>query len=124
MSFDLGVWYPDRPLTPAQAGERYERLCAGEVREVAPSPSIDAFYAALVARHPELDDVPEDRLDDAAYCPWSAALDRSPGHVITCCVWSQAEAVRELVGALAADHGLVLYDPQAGEVTFPPGDPR
>jgi len=121
MSYDLGVWYPDRPLSNGEAGERYARLCEGDTGGLQEHLEITAFYDELVAKHPELDDVPEERIDDHEYCPWSIAMDRSPGHVIMCCVWSRAEYVREYVGNLAARHGLVLYDPQASVVVFPEG---
>jgi hypothetical protein len=81
----------------------------------------------LTEKHPEIDTVPEDRLDDHEYCPWSAALDRSPGHVIMPCVWSKADYVTGLVHELARKHGLAVYDPQSDRVTYPdeatsPGD--
>jgi hypothetical protein len=119
MSFDLAVWYPDRNLSPEEAGERYGQLCDGDVRGVTEDPRVAAFYDELMRKHPEIDDVPEERIDDHEYCPWSVAMDRSPGHVIMCCVWSRAEYVRSFVGELASKHGLVLYDPQEGTVTFP-----
>ena len=89
-------------------------------RGVTEHPAVGAFYDELVATHPEIDDIPEERVDDHEYCPWSIAMDRSPGHVVMCCVWSRADYVRTFVGELAAKHGLVLYDPQEATVTFPP----
>jgi len=122
MSFDLGVWYPDRMLSSDEAGKRYARLCEGDASDVVQHAAVTAFYDELVAKHPEIDDIPEDRIDDHEYCPWSIAIDKSPGHVIMCCVRSRAEYVRSLVGGLAAKHGLVLYDPQEGAAIFP--DPK
>jgi hypothetical protein len=119
MSFDLGVWYPDRPLSSAEAGQRYARLCEGDTTGLLEHAAVQAFYDELVAEHPEIDDIPEERIDDHEYCPWSIAMDRSPSHVIMCCVWSRAEYVREYVGNLAAKHGLVLYDPQEDAAVFP-----
>ncbi len=119
MSFDLAVWHPDRPLSASEATERYARLCDGDAHGLVAHPAVPIFYQELVAMHPELDDVPEERLDDHEYCPWSVAMDRSPGHVIMSCVWSRADYVRNLVGELAAKHGLVVYDPQRGAVTYP-----
>jgi hypothetical protein len=121
MSFDLGVWYPDRPLSNEEAGKRYARLCDDDTSEVVEHPAVQAFYDELVAKHPEIDDIPEDRIDDSDYCPWSVAMDRSPGHVIMCCVWSKADYVGALVADLAAKHGLVLYDPQSNAAVFPAG---
>jgi hypothetical protein len=123
MSFDLGIWYPDKRLSVAEAGERYGRLCEGDTDGLVEHPAVQAFYEELIAKHPEIDDIPEERIDDHEYCPWSIAMDRSAGHVIMCCVWSRAEYVREHVGNLAAKHGLVLYDPQQDAVIFP-DDPK
>ena len=119
MSCDLGVWYPDRVLSSEEAGKRYARLCEGDVSDVVEHPAVTAFYDELVANHPEIDDIPEERVDDHEYCPWSIAMDRSPGHVIMCCVWSRADYVRGLVAELAIKHGLVLYDPQEEAAIFP-----
>ena len=121
MSFDLAVWYPDGPLSNEEAGERYARVCDGDTTGLLEHPAVQAFYDELVARHPEIDDIPEERIDDHEFCPWSVAMDRSPGHVIMCCVWSRAAYVREHVENLAAKHGLVLYNPQEGLAVFPSG---
>jgi hypothetical protein len=82
---------------------------------------VDAFYAELTARHPEIDTIPEDKIDDHDYCPWSCALDHSPGHVVIPCVWSKAAYVHQLVQELARKHGLAMYDPQSEVVTYPDG---
>lgn len=119
MSFDLAVWYPDRMLSAEEAGRRYARLCEGDASDVVEHASVAAFYDELVAKHPEIDTIPEEKIDDHELCPWSIAMDRSPGHVIMCCVWSRADYVRSFVGELAAKHGLVLYDPQEEAATFP-----
>lgn len=119
MSFDLGVWYPSKHLTDSEPGDMYVRLCESEVDIVEPHASIDAFYADLTAKHPEIDTIPDDRIDDNDYCPWSCALDRSPGHVIMPCVWSKADYVHSLVHQLAEHHGLAVYDPQSERITYP-----
>jgi hypothetical protein len=120
MSFDLGVWYPYVKLSNKQAGELYVRLCESEFTELAPHISVDAFYGELTSKHPEIDTIPDDLIDDHDLCPWSCALDRSPAHVIMPCVWSKAEYVHSLVHSLAAKHGLAVYDPQSELVTYPP----
>jgi len=99
----------------------YLRLCDGDASAPVPHPSIDAFYAELTARHPEIDTIPEERIDDHDHCPWSCKLDYSPSYVIMCCVWSKASYVHELVQTLARKHGLALYDPQSERVTYPDG---
>lgn len=121
MSFDLGVWHTTKRLTDRQAGELYAALCESQTDGVTPHPAVGAFYAELTSRYPELSTVPDDRIDDSDYCPWSADLDPSPGHVLMPCVWSQAENVERFVRQLARKHGLAVYDPQQGRVYYPDG---
>ena len=121
MSCDLAVWYPQKRIRNEEATELYLRLCDGDTSGVAPHPAIDAFYADLTAKHPEIDRIPEEKIDDHDYCPWSCKLDHSPSYVIMCCVWSKASYVHELVQGLARKHGLALYDPQSERVTYPDG---
>ena len=119
MSFDLGVWYPQKQIGNKEAGELYVRLCDGDLSGVVPDPAIDAFYAELTARHPEIGAIPEEQVGDHDDCPWSCQLDHSPGHVIMSCVWPKATEVHRLVRDLARKHGLVVYDPQSEVVTYP-----
>lgn len=124
MSCDYGVWFPFRRLSSADAGKLYLSLCEGRSDLVEAHPSVSAFYDELVLKHPEIDDVPEERIDDHDYCPWSCAIDRSPGHVIVACVWSKADDVGALIHDLATKHGLAMYDPQSERVTYPDEAPR
>jgi hypothetical protein len=119
MSCDFGVWFPHRRLSNKEAGELYQRLCAGDTSEIQPHPAVDAFYAELTARHPEPDTIPEARVGDHDYCPWSCALDRSASHVIVPSVWSKADYVTGFVHELARQHGLAVYDPQSERITYP-----
>jgi hypothetical protein len=82
-------------------------------------PALDAFYEALTAIHPEIDDVPEEQLGNLDLCPWSIAFDRSPGHLIIPCVWSKANHCERLIKGLAQKHGLAVYDPQSERITYP-----
>ena len=119
MSCDFGVWFPHKRLSATEAGELYTRLCEGDTSGVQAHPAVDAFYADLIARYPERDSIPEDRVDDFDYCPWSCALDHTPGHVIMPCVWPKADYVAHLVHELARKHGLAVYDPQSDLITYP-----
>jgi len=123
MSCDYSVWHTTKRFTHDEAGEVHRRLCESDLHDVEPSPRVAAFYAELTALHPEIDTVPDDRIDDHDYCPWSCAMDRSESHVIVCCVWPKADYVGELVERLAKKHHLVLYDPQSGRVGYPPSLP-
>jgi hypothetical protein len=121
VSFDLGVWYPQKRIGNKEARKLYARLCDGDTSGVFPHPAIDAFYGELTAKHPEIDAIPEKKIDDHDYSPWSCEMDRSPGHVIMSCVWSKAEYVGALVQDLARKHGLAIYDPQSDGVIYPAG---
>ena len=122
MSYDLGVWYPYQRLSHEQAGKLYVALCEGKGETPPAHAAVDGFYQELTAKHPEIDTIPDEQIDDHDYCPWSCALDRSPGHVIMPCVWSKAEYVDSLVRELARKHGLAVFDPQAGRISYPDGE--
>ena len=121
MSYDLAVWYPTTRMSNQEATQVYINLCENDTSGVAPNPAVDAFYQELVGIHPEIDDVPDDKLDDTDYCPWSIAHDRSPGHVIMCCAWSKSEYCLDLIWGIAQKHGLALFDPQSETIVYPDG---
>jgi hypothetical protein len=121
MSFDLGVWYPHERLTNAEAGELYVALCDGTAEPPKPHPAMDTLYQELTAKHPEINEVPPDRVDDTESGPWSCEIDRSPGHLIMASVWSQADYVDAFVKELARKHGLAVFDPQSNRITYPDG---
>ena len=121
MSGDFAILSLEKRLSNAEAGELYGALCEGESAGVVPSPAIDAFYSELTARHPEIDDIDEEEIDNLDLCPWSIAFDRSPGHLIICCVWPKASYVEALLTKLAGKHGLALYDPQKEAILYPNG---
>ncbi|MGA3295739.1 MAG: hypothetical protein ABSE45_17375 [Candidatus Acidiferrales bacterium] len=118
MSFDLAVWKADDPgLTDSDAGKIFLQLCDGAHEGWPAAPEVEAFYRELTQRYPELDDLPEEEVDN---CPWSARLDRSAHHVIMTVVWSRADEIRSVVLDLAGKHSLLLFDPQEGKIIRPP----
>ncbi|MEW6207351.1 MAG: hypothetical protein AB1631_03225 [Acidobacteriota bacterium] len=119
MSCDFAVWHTLRRLTDDEAGRLYTQLCEGIVTGVAAHPSVDRFYSELTTKYPEIDDVPDDRIDDMDYSPWSCRIARSPGHFIASCVWSKADEVRRLIRELARKHHLAFFDPQSGIIFYP-----
>lgn len=121
MSCDLGILSLDNIVSNQEASKLYVALCDGEISGVIPSPAIDSFYKELTAKHPEIDDMPEEEIDDTDLCPWSTAFDRSPGHLIISCVWPKADYVYELVTELARKHGLAIYSPQAEIIVYADG---
>ncbi len=116
VSYDLGVFYSERPHSDEDAGERYVALCSEENKEpwVEPSPRVAAFYQELIARFPD---------DGGERDPWSAGpLDRSAGHVIMSMPFGMADKIERFVIELAEKHGLVCFNPQGGNiVAAPPG---
>src|SRR5258708_35288093 len=117
MSYDLGVWYADRPLGDAEAGVIYRAFCRDTLRLGGYSPQISAFYLEPVHRSPELHAFPEERVDEGV---WNVSpLDRSGMHVLLPMAYSRADEVVPFVRALADKHGLVCFDPQEGRVYLP-----
>ena len=120
MSCDFGIWFPHQRLSDAEAGRVYQQLCASDLSGLQAHPAVSAFYEELTAKYPEIDTIPEERIGDHDYCPWSCALDHSDAYVITTCVWPQAEAVYTAIHELGRKHGLAVYDPQSSHITYPP----
>jgi len=48
MSFDLGVWYSEHPLTNEEAGDLYARLCEEGPILPCENPAVAAFYEELI----------------------------------------------------------------------------
>ena len=124
MSCDYAVWFPHKRLSDKEAGELYGALCDSDMSGVQAHPAIAAFLAELTSKHPQIDDVAEEEIDNHDLCPWSVAFDQSPAHLIMCCVWSKADYVGQLLRDLALKHGLALYDPQSERITYPGEVPR
>lgn len=125
VSFDLCAFFPKRHLSNEEAARLYHAACDGKVSELeselVATPALRAFHDELCALHPQIDDIPEDRLDDHEYCPWSIAHDVTDWTVIMCCVWSRADYVHDLVHRLARTHGLAVFDPQESVVIYADG---
>ena len=119
MSYDLALWFPNEILSDEQALEKYNKLCNDETSGLTPHPSIGSFYLELYKLHPEIDDVPEEKLGDFDFSPWSMEHDLSDRHLMLSCVWSHAEYVHDLVLTLAQKHGLAMFDPQLIKIHYP-----
>jgi hypothetical protein len=121
MSFDLGVWHTDRALDATAADDVYQALCEGEPTpsdgSLTPSPRVREFLAALGARHPDLDSLPDDAVDAS---PWSSGFEYSEAHAIFNIRWSYAAQMLTEIRELAAAFRLLVYDPQAEKVYNPP----
>jgi translation elongation factor EF-Tu-like GTPase len=119
VSCDLAVWFPDRILSDEQALEQYHELCDENIDRFIPYPSISNFYLELYEIHPEIDDVPEEKIGDFDFSPWSVAHDVSDRHIRMSCVWSHADYVHDLIVNLAQKYGLVVFDPQLTKIHYP-----
>ena len=119
MSYDLAIWFPNQVLSDEQALKQYYELCDENISALIPHPSIGRFYLELYRIHPEIDDVPEDKLGDFDFSPWSVAHDLSDRHLMLSCVWSHADYVHDLVLNLAQKHGLAVFDPQLIKIHYP-----
>ena len=125
MSFDLAVWEGDRPATDADASAIYERLMnrmeAGDFVDP-PSPRIRAYVESLLGRWPDITE------DDGEDSPWADGplIGNAFGDAIYFgMVWSKAEEASDFAARLAAQHGLVCYDPQSESLRpSGPDEPR
>ncbi|MFE9575103.1 hypothetical protein ACFYO1_01850 [Nocardia sp. NPDC006044] len=79
-----------------------------------PDQRIERFYEALQSRFPDFPPYPED-------CPWmSMPLDVGLDYVSMCLSWSpRSRPAIEAILELAAEHRLVVWDPQSEEATLP-----
>jgi hypothetical protein len=119
MSFDLAVWHSETPLTGREAQGIYAKLCENWPYLEGTQPTVDAFYRELTEKWPEIDTIPEEKVDDFDFCPWSCALNHSGMAIVLSCVWPKAEEVAKRTIELAEKHQLVLYDPQTNGVVLP-----
>lgn len=119
MSFDLSVWYSPRPLTDAEAADRYTafRENGNVTCRVETDERLARFVADVTSRYPQIDDVADDEIDA---CPWNVAFDISERHVTVPIMWAYVEEIAPFVMDLAERHGLVCYDPQSRRVHLPP----
>jgi hypothetical protein len=111
VSWDLAVWEGEMP-EPTEASDRYAELLEAYEEELEndppapPTPALSAFLTALVERLPNSVDTG----------PWSfvPVSDEASGPLVILHVqWDGVDRVLEVVPALAREHGLVCYDPQA-----------
>ena len=119
MSCDFMIFNSDTCLSDEEVGQIYEKVCEGKDAGLPFNISIDSLYHELTSQHPEIDDVPEDQIDDVDLCPWSIAFDRSSSHLLISCVWSKADYVTDLLSKLAQKHELAIYYTFAEVAEFP-----
>lgn len=116
MSYDLTVWVGERPADDEAADEQYEEVmelleeAADEPDDAAaPSPRIRAYLDALVQKWPY----------DAPDSPWAVVPltdDAAGDAVLITLVSRRSDKASDFAAGLAAEHGLVCYDPQLGSL--------
>lgn len=116
MSWNCAVWHSNSVKSKQDAEKLYEKLCVDDTSLIGPTQRIQDFYEELTSKHPEIDDVSEDEINNLDICPWSVAFDKSEGHIIMSCVFSRAEYIDGLIQELAKKYELSFYDPQ--NITF------
>jgi hypothetical protein len=111
VSYDLAVWEGDQPADDAQAGTLFEQLYSRYIEDepTPPTPRIEAYVRALLERWPDLTD------EDDGRSPWSTGglIDSASGpFVYFAMVYRQARDVSAGAARIAAECGLVCFDPQ------------
>ena len=115
MSHDFAFWESDEALENAAAGAIYSELAAGRVAaRVKPSPKIALLAREIETRWP----MPGPGLEDD--WPLAAPPDVSDSHLIIAIVPSRLWDVWPILGRLAREKELVMYDPQQQHVFLPP----
>jgi len=117
MSFDLAVISLEKEIGSEEAANIYAELCDANYEILGPSTKIDAFYADLIGKYPDIDSYSDEEVDE---CPWSVEIDVSDGAVVMCIVWSRVDEVAPYVLKLAATHDLSCYDPQDDKLYLSP----
>lgn len=107
MSFDLGVWCAESPITAEEATRKYISQRDGASEAAQPCPEVTAFYEALTRHLPDL------TADNYESSPWSTPLTVGDEFVMMSVVFPRAGEVCRAVLDLAERHGLVCFDPQA-----------
>lgn len=73
-----------------------------------------AFYSALTERWPELDDVPDDKLGDIRFSPWTDPIVSDDTALMVSIDERALEAVLPHLLELAAEHDLRVLDVMEG----------
>ncbi|MBV1849443.1 hypothetical protein [Catellatospora tritici] len=109
MSFDLYVWHESESITADDARIKLERWADGQPDVFDAHSRVPALRAALLEMFPPLENLSIDDIDDLGV--WSYTPEPSDYVLAISCVWSRADEVGSAVLRLAAEHGLVCYEP-------------
>lgn len=115
MSYDLAVWEGAPPSDDAAANAVYERLnekyLETDAEQTPPTPRIRAYVEALLERWGDL------TIEDADLSPWSSGplMESALGSIVYFTMrHSRADEVSAEAARMAAERGLICFDPQHG----------
>ncbi|MGI5213581.1 hypothetical protein [Plantactinospora sp. CA-290183] len=112
MSFDLVVWALGQGATSTDVRAAHERCRQGDHAAGEPVRRISSFYRAVTTEYPDR---------PGPNSPWEVApLHVARDHVEMRLDEGCADEVLLAIERLAAEHGLLLLDPQDGSVYPPP----
>jgi hypothetical protein len=118
------VWEGEPPADDAVAGLVFEQLYSKylEERQTPPTPRMSGYVDALLHRWVDLTEDDEEDLSPFAAGP---VRDEASGPIIYFALsYSRAEEVSTGAAQLAAERGLVCFDPQLGCLRPTPDDDR
>ena len=120
MSYDLGFWSSQHPITLSEAVQIYTELCESNTANLVPRASaqmdVSRFRDRLTKLYPELSSFSDEEIDE---CVWSCSFDASPVHIIVCMSYSRVGEVVPYALQVALENNLVTYDPQKDVVVNP-----
>jgi hypothetical protein len=107
MSYDIAIWFNQKPVSANEALAHYKKLCDGDIDNGESSPKVKKFLSEMNQLYKDDDEK-----------PWSDP-DVSKHHVLLSLTYSSLSEVIPTAKQLAAKHGLICYDPQTTEVSNP-----
>jgi len=114
LSHDFAFWESEEPLENEEAGEIYVSLIeSGASEKIKPSAKIAMMETEINSRWP----APSLGLEDE--WPWASPYDASDSFLIVSLVRSCVWDVWPILGKLAEQLELVMYDPQQEHVFLP-----
>jgi hypothetical protein len=120
MSVDLAVWEGLEPTTADEAAQTFDSLYERYIDKDNPTPPserIASYVATLLARHPDLTELDDEKVDDS---PWADGplINNASGPFIYFAMVTNpaAEDAWSFAVSTARTMGLVCFDPQSGTV--------
>jgi hypothetical protein len=115
MTYDLAVWEGARPASDAEGSATFETLYAQYIDQgdTEPTPAIRGYVEALLARWIDMTD------DEQDVSPWADGplIRNASGPIIYFAMRpSVADEVSAAAARMAAERGLVCFDPQRDQL--------